>query len=423
MSSLPPERMVSLYIPKDTTYVVTEAAGKYTASYLIVDRNRQNKINNTTGQNNEEFKELSTRTETADAGEDVEITFTNEKMITQKLILEKKLLNTLGNNTDEFSFGLTIRGLKEKSKIGGSFGPLVADSDGVVFIEFTRPQNSPVEFTDIPVGATYEITEGKSDYVASYVINNCDEENNIEGANDVPDKALSTKAHTIAEGKDPEVVFTNREIAADITITKKIDMTYGTVPERQYKTVPFNYEVTLKGLEASKRAYNQIEVEYSSRYSNAVVKKTLAAVMEMDAVQANSPATNAIFTITLHHGEAFKILHLPYQATCLVKEQASLPYFASYEVTGNEGSILQATARSNTEINKDLVMDQAEMIDVNDTDLVIAFTNQYEFQPYELPAAGTADQRMVIVFLTIGFVATSATYLTLNRRRRRKHHS
>ena len=412
------DEVATFTVPENTNYTVTEQAGQYTSSYQIVDAAGKGLINNSSAYNTIENTTLSTETETADAGEMIEITFTNVKNVTQNLTLSKKLLNASDDNIDKFDFTLNITGLTSGTILQSSIGRLVV-TDGQITIEFSLASGETVEIYDIPVGAVYEVIEAESDYQASYEIKH---NNSVvyHGSNQAPNHSLSTGERSIQVGADPEVIFTNRKIACDITITKRIDMTYGNLLEYEYRTQGFEFEVELNGLSGSQLKYNEIMTELFDKDTTGSVKKTLAEVMGLNEQEGQQLVDSAVFSITLHHGESFKIRNLPYGATCKVTERASEDYYASYIVKSNTEAELQARPGSNEAKNTALSLNAAERIDTNDTDIEFVFTNRYEFKPYELPAAGTHDDRLKIVFLIFGMLTFAMTYYCVNRRKHKK---
>ena len=101
----------------------------------------------------------------------------------------------------------------------------------------------------------------------------------------------------------------------------------------------------------------------------------------------------------------------------MVSEHASGTYVASYTVNGNEGAVLQAQDSANTEVNTDISLNTAEIVDTNDKDIEFIFTNKYEFQPYELPEAGIPDERSMTFMLFAGFIAFAYIYMTANKKK------
>ena len=213
------------------------------------------------------------------------------------------------------------------------------------------------------------------------------------------------------------VVFTNKKVACDITITKIIDMTYGTLPESEYSRQAFTFNIVLTGLGTKK--YNEIMVEYTKENATGSVRKTLAEVMGMSQSQGQQTVASTVsFTVTLHHKESLKLRNMPFGATCFVTEQASNNYIASYTINCNDGALLQTVPQANTERNIALSLSAAETIDTNDTDIEFVFKNEYEFDPYVLPAAGTSDARPLRAVVFGGFLFFAAAFIVVSKKRK-----
>ena len=408
---------ITLELPVNAKYCITEEAGKYLSSYQITDANQKESIIKTADYNTEENKSLSTSMEVADRDEAVTVEFTNHKNICQTLTLQKLLENAADDNADRFGFTLLITGLSEGAKLSSTYGILTDNHDGIINVDFSLADGDKLTVYEIPVGASYEIIEASSDYVSSYKIFNGTTVK-AEDENTVPKADLSTGSRAIEKDVDPNVVFTNRKVSCDITITKLVDMTYGVVPKSEYAVHEFEFNVQLTGLDGNNKKYKDIVVEYLDKDTTGAIVTNLAEVMGMDASAAEAQAENATFSIKLHHGESFKIRSLPYGATCLVTESADGDYISSYTVKANTGSVLQTEDRANTVKNMSLSLNEAEKVNTTDTDIEFVFTNKYEFKPYVLPAAGTNDQRMIYNLLFIGAVISAAVYLFVNRKKK-----
>jgi len=410
------QEQLTLTVPEKTAYTITELAGAYTASYQITDSEGLNRINRSADYNTEENTALSTKSETADAGEKVAVVFTNVKDVRQKLTLQKILEDVSSGTTDQFEFTINLTGLKPGCILHSTLGALTAEDDGAVTASFLLTSGTSFEIEDIPVGVSYEVIESESEYVASYQIME-GQTNVANSANAKPDLSLTTGSHTIQVNKDPQVVFSNRKVACDITITKKIDMTYGNLLESEYKQQSFDFEIVLTGLGNLK--YNEIMVEYNKDNNSDPIKKTLADVMSLSEAEGEQTAAERVtFIISLHHNESFRLKGLPYNSTCHVTEQASADYIASYTINHNEDAQLQAAPKANTKKNTALSLNAAEIIDPNDKDIEFVFTNQYEFAPYILPAAGTNDTRPWLAFIFVGFLFCAGVYFVVNRKRK-----
>ena len=409
--------ILTFTVPKDTEYTVFEKAGAYTSSYQITDNAGLNLIAKSADYNSEENKDLSTQVETADAGEEIHIVFTNLKQVKQNLTITKELVNAAAGNTDMFDFTLIISGLQARTKISSSLGRFMAEDDGTITVDFSLSDGDTVEVYDIPVGAYYEVTESESSYIASYKI--YDGEDVIyNDSNNVPNKTLTTGSKLITVGQNPEVVFSNRKIACDITVTKMLNITEET-PITEYRNHEFNFDIEVHGLEGANRKYSEFIVEYTDINTTGAVKKTLAEVLGLSKDEAEQIATDAVLTVTLHHGESIKFKDLPTNATFDATEQANMAYAFSYIVKANEGAVLQTEARSNTDGNKDLSLNDTEVVDLSDTDIEFVFTGISVFIPYSLPEAGFADQRLVMLMFMIGIMVCVCLYWYASRKLRR----
>ena len=409
--------ILTFTVPQNAEYTVLENAGAYMASYRITDQAGINSITRSADGNSVENKALSTQPETADAGEDIEIVFTNTKQVKQKLTVTKELINASSDNTDLFSFTLNITGLSENTRLPSTIGRLTTEDDGTISIDFSLAGGESIEVYDIPVGASYEVFEDKSDYVASYKIYHGD--NGVySGANQVPNKSLTTGTKSIAANYDPVVVFSNRKVACDITVTKILNATDGTLTSEHRKD-EFYFDIEVHELESANRKYNEWIVEYSDINTTGVIKKTLADVLGLEGEEAEAIATDAVFTVMLHHGESFKIKSLPTDATYFVEEQENAAYRFSYIVKANDGAVLQTEARQNMKMRQALPLNEIEIVDDSDRDIEFVFTGSNEFIPYSLPEAGFADQRLMMLMFMIGITVCACLYWYANRKLRR----
>ena len=406
----------SITIPENAAYCITERAGNYTSSYRMTDSAGLDLIVRSADSNTNENTDLSTQTETADRGEKISIVFTNTKNVKQKLTLIKEVENASSGNSDSFDFTVILKGLPAKAVIPTSLGRVTADDGGVITAEFVLTAGGIVEFSELPVGTKYEIIEGESDYVASYIVKYGEEEI-TQGENESPGKELTTREHSIELYKNPTVTFTNRKVSCDITVTKMVDMTYGNLTKGEYSMHEFKFDIIVTGLQGSGKKYSELKGEFKEKDTTGVVQKSLAEIMDLSGEAANEIADTARFTVTLHHGESFKLKGLPYGATYFVTEQANAAYIASYTVSSNEGALLQTAPDGNTVRNKALSLNTEETVDSDDTDIVFVFNNRYEFIPYELPAAGMSDMRVLFAAVLFCMLVCTAVYVLSSQKK------
>ena len=204
------EELVFLHLPVGCTYQFTEAAGDYTSSYEVTDDQSAGTIAKNTGRNTEEKKALSTGKETAEAGENVKVTFTNEIQYLQKLTLEKKTVKADGSEYDckeSFDFTITFSNLKPGQSFVSTVGKVKADEDGNAEKTISLKNGEKAEFYKIPYGTEYQITEEKNKYAPSYRINAATVKKATDKAS--ADTDLSTETETIDMGEDDTVTFTN----------------------------------------------------------------------------------------------------------------------------------------------------------------------------------------------------------------------
>ena len=122
---------ITLELPVNAEYCITEDAGQYMSSYQITDANNMESVIKTSDYCTEENKSLSTYMEVADSGEDVTVEFVNRKNICQTLTLEKLLENASEDNADRFGFTIMITGLSEGTKLSSTYGILTDNHDGI----------------------------------------------------------------------------------------------------------------------------------------------------------------------------------------------------------------------------------------------------------------------------------------------------
>lgn len=204
------EELVFLHLPVGCTYQFTEAAGDYTSSYEVTDDQSAGTIAKNTDRNTEEKQVLSTGKETAEAGENVKVTFTNEIQYLQKLTLENKTVKADGSEYDckeSFDFTITFSNLKPGQSFASTVGKVKADEDGNAEKMISLKNGEKAEFYKIPYGTEYQITEEKNKYAPSYRIDAATVKKAADKAS--ADTDLSTETETIDMGEDDTVTFTN----------------------------------------------------------------------------------------------------------------------------------------------------------------------------------------------------------------------
>ncbi len=279
-------------IPVGSKYKVYEHAGDYISSYVITDNNNVGLINNNTNNNTKVNQDLSTATETADEGEDVVITFTNEKIVTQNLKLTKVVTDE--NDKNSYMFDIEFSNMKEKSSFNSSVGKITAEPNGKANITIYLAGGDVTEFYDVPVGTKYKITELASGSIASYIVTDENGMNKIVSgskANTTNKTALSTAEEVVNEGEEVTITFMNDTVnqepdstSASIGVSKKVvddtgkifencddTFTFEITPEDETNPMPENKTITITG--NGEESFGTITFTKVGTYSYKVTEK------------------------------------------------------------------------------------------------------------------------------------------------------
>lgn len=205
-------------VPVGTKYQVKELKGKtYTASYEVTNSTSDGTIASTHGENTEANKDLSTAVETADEGENITVTFTNNleaELKTRKLKLVK-LVSGADNDTNAYEFTVAFNNLKAGTVIHSTRSDLTANANGEANVSYYLKKDESVTFEDIPEGAKYNITEAANIMTPSYVITNLDEERvDVKDTDDIVASETGKESTALSIGKtmpstNVNVTFTN----------------------------------------------------------------------------------------------------------------------------------------------------------------------------------------------------------------------
>ena len=197
-------------IPVGAKYKVFEYAGDYISSYSITDSKSLGKIESTANLNTKQNKALSTATETADEGEEVTITYTNKKELTQNLKIAKEV--TGENDTNTYTFEIAFSNMPEGTSFNSTVGKITADQEGEALLTIYLVGGEDAEFYNVPVGTKYQVTELASTAIASYTITDSNGTNKIARASNANSKSktpLSTESETVNEGEEATITFIN----------------------------------------------------------------------------------------------------------------------------------------------------------------------------------------------------------------------
>ena len=399
-------------LPEGSVYRFTEAGGDYYSHFTIIDANSGEHIERSSGKSTDKQEELSTALEIADPGEDVTVTFTNTINKTQNITVRKIVTSAAQGNNDPFNFVALLSGLEPESTIESDIGTLKADGAGEIEVEFVMINGGIVQFYGLPVRSTYQITERESSYAASYTVtdhNALDKVVSESGTNgNDTQKSLSTAVETVDQGEDVEIIFTNAKLNHDIRITKYVDMTYGERSGINHKTEEFRFKVDFGNLTPNKK----YSIAYTSEDMTGEIRSTFTALA---ATQSE--------VFVLRHGETVIIRDLEENVTYQVTEQfddespLSYQFIPSYTINSNEDATI--SRRTDSLRAPGALSTAVETVDELDLDVNIVFTNTCTFVPYELPASGFEDQRMIIVIPIVGMTVFTVMFVASRKRRKR----
>jgi len=391
-------------LPVGSRYRITEAAGSYTASYLIEDAKNGDSIVLSFDENKTENKVLSTSLETADKDEDITVTFTNRKFVKQNLVLKKLVTNASANSSALFDFRATITNLSANEVINTSIGKMTADSEGSLTVDFQLGANKQITFFELPVTTKYKIEEVIPEnipfgYRVSYVIEDSASNTTIVNSTN----GSETPEMTVNENVEGLVTFTNEKVVHDITIEKKVDMSGYDASQVNYKDVKFSFVITLSGL-AANTEYTIIH--YSEKLSGGL--ETLTYTTDSTG--------SASVNIALRHEERVVLKGLPVTDTRYqVTELAANHYIASYSIEKN-GVLVETVSNNSPETALSTATDT---LGINDYDVAILFTNQYSFSKgYVLPDAGTENRKMMTAVFILSFFLCGISYILINLKRK-----
>ena len=238
--SLKPNETVTIKaLPVGSTYMITEEAGDYTASYTVSNAASTGRIASPAGSNTAEDTALSTAEETVDDGEQTAVTFTNDVEKTQTVTLKKFVGKGKSSNdaaaeggfdftentasTEKYNFTIKFYDLAESDSFSSSIGKIYAmdpaDPDDIkagaatntwtASKDFQMGEGDIVTFRNIPVGTKYVITEAETP---------CDVKISVTGTNVATQTSITpstdpyhaTSVETVDYGEDSVVTFKNR---------------------------------------------------------------------------------------------------------------------------------------------------------------------------------------------------------------------
>ncbi len=359
-----------LDLPVGSAYKITESAGDYISSFYITDSENTGNIVQPTGANTRGNLSLSTTTEYVEEDENITVVFTNTKDARQNVRLRKAVVNAEETNFDVFTFTAEFNGLMPDEKIATSLGLRTADDSGRLKTEFEMSADDEVIFYNLPVGSTYKFTEAENEWVASYRISDSGSGGTIvspDDSNTVNFRQLSTAVETVNENEDITVTYTNTKVQRDLTITKLVDMSDGDLTYAEYSAQKFRFLVKLTGLEGGKE------------YEMAYTKQNISGVYDTESFTAPANGETEL-TIVLKHGLSVRIKDLPEGAKYTITEYPVINYISSFEISGNEGAVIEKESDRNRKTCRSLSTAE-ETVEDQELDVRATFTNRYYDDP------------------------------------------
>lgn len=317
-------------IPEGTTYTVTE----HTPSNYEMDASN------------------STGTILADQTSSAAFTNTYEPPEVEKvdLILAKRVegqYEQSGNYRFVVQFGnLEANKQYETSDPNVSF---TADASGAAILVMNLAADESIQFIDLPVGATYLVTEDAGDYVSAYQL---EDENGVSNfvssasENLVEGLALSTALETANEGESVTATFINTlHRTSDLVLRKELN---SPVPDADAQ---FEFTISFSNLPLGTKL-------------NSTIGRFIA---DEDGM--------AVKTVMLTAGESVEVEDIPVGACYQISERES-KYVISYTVTENNGETNAVVLSGANEIQG--IPLTSEIGTVHDgKDVEIVFTNSY----------------------------------------------
>ena len=126
----------------------------------------------------------------------------------------------------DYHFTASLMGLHAEEEYTLSDGSkFTSDTNGSAVIDFSLKNNEEITISDMPVGASYKVTEAAGDYISSYFITDSQDTGNIvrvTDANTQTGRSLSTATEYIENNEEITITFTNSKDARQDVVLRKI---------------------------------------------------------------------------------------------------------------------------------------------------------------------------------------------------------
>lgn len=257
--------------------------------------------------------------------------------------LIKKVSGIADENT-EYPFRVEFSNLGPNQTYATSEHGFTFDSDntGHALVDVKLKKDQSITFEELPVNATYQVTELAGTYTSKYELSDSKGINKINsenGLNEEENKDLSTAVETVDANENVSIAFTNTIEHKQSLVVTKVE------PEETTEKYPFS-------------------IQFSNMKPNSFFSSDIGLVR----ADENGEATK---DFTLGNGESVKFTDIPVGVEYKVIEQANKK-LAKYALTADKGNFANAT-KENDEAMLDLAT-ELETVD-NGEDATVTFTN------------------------------------------------
>ena len=286
-------------LPEGTVVSVSEQAGPYQTTYSA---------ENVTIESGKQSDIVCTNTFTPpEPGELGDVT------------LIKKVSGIADENT-EYPFRVEFSNLVPNrtyatSKHGFTFN---SDNTGHALIDLKLKKDQSITFEELPINATYQVTELAGTYTSKYELSDnrgINKFNSENGLNEEENKDLSTAIETVDADENVSITFTNTIEHKQSLVVTKVE------PEATTEKYPFS-------------------IQFSNMKPNSFFNSDIGLVR----ADENGEATK---DFTLGNGESIKFTDIPVGVEYKVIEQANKK-LAKYVLTADKGNFANATKEQHT---------------------------------------------------------------------------
>lgn len=225
---------------ENARYRFTEEAGDYVSEYRIENAGSRGSIATPSGRNSKTNTSLSTAWETAQAGEQITVTYVNTLTRAQSLVITKTVEGEHPEKAPAFPIHIQFEHVPQGTYLDSSIGRFKPDEDDSISIDTTLRHGGQIRFDAIPVGVSYTVSEEFGQYEPRYVITDAQDMGKIVQAEgtyappaDPEDEeetpTLSTAREVVDEGEEISVSFINApetEKYGELSITKTVSGNY-----------------------------------------------------------------------------------------------------------------------------------------------------------------------------------------------------